>query len=181
VTTSAGARVSADRAGQRARSVIASTSKTLDPARDYSAIAVGNATQPTVLVLADENYVPTSSTARVRFANALDGSASVDALVNSLRRRRALRPARPPRTTPSPGANSYNLTFATSGGVSVLAALSPVGAHLGWGLHRIPTRKPCGASGAPRTRPLMQSHIRSTLSAISQSRMKTSLTLQRKI
>jgi hypothetical protein len=82
--------------------------------------------QPAVVVLADENYVPTAGTARIRFANALDSSASVDALVNFASQATgiAARSASIYYTlTPS---DSYNLTFATSGGVTVLAALSPV-------------------------------------------------------
>jgi hypothetical protein len=104
---------------------IVQASRTLDPARDYSMVAVGHINQPAVLVLADENYTPAASSARLRFVNALDGGASVDALVNFASQTTGIAPNSASAYFTLAQSTTYTLAFTTSGGVTVLASLTP--------------------------------------------------------
>lgn len=103
---------------------IASISHALAPARDYTLLAIGNAGQAGLVALADENYVPASGTARVRFVNGV--SVQADVLVNFASQASGLSPhTASPYYSIGAGAD-YNITFSNPGGIGVLATLSSV-------------------------------------------------------
>jgi Domain of unknown function (DUF4397) len=105
---------------------IASTTQALAPARDYSMIAIGDANQPALAVLADENFVPATGTARVRFVNALSGSNTVDVLVNFASQVSGLAPRSASAYYTLGPSTTYTVTFANPGGIGVIATLTPL-------------------------------------------------------
>jgi Domain of unknown function (DUF4397) len=126
VTTAAGTHSLQIEASNVPGTIIASLSKALGAATDYSAIAAGSLAAPSLIAIADDNSLPTSGFAKIRFVNAQPGSAAVDVLLNFAAQTTGL-PAGSASTyfqvTPS---LTYTITFATPGGVTVIATLSPV-------------------------------------------------------
>jgi hypothetical protein len=102
---------------------IASTSRALDPARDYTVAAVGTAASPALAVIADDNSVPPAGYAKVRFGNLAADGISVDGLINFASRASAIAARNVSDSYPVPGATNYTLTFATPGGVSIVASI----------------------------------------------------------
>jgi len=126
VTTNAGARNLALEASNVPGTNIATLTQTLDPAKDYSILAVNNLAQAQLVVLTDDNTAPPAGTAKIRFTNALVGSTTVDVLVNFASQAQGI---------PYKGASAYyslapsttyTITFATPGGINVIATLTPV-------------------------------------------------------
>jgi outer membrane murein-binding lipoprotein Lpp len=126
VTTSSGAHTLQLEASNVPGSTIASLAQTIDSARDYTMVAVNNLSLVQLVTFADDNTVPVTGFAKVRFANTMVGSTVVDALVNF---------ASQASSIPYKGTSSYyqlapsltyTFTFATAGGVSVITALTPV-------------------------------------------------------
>jgi hypothetical protein len=148
VTTSAGTRSLQIEAANVPGTAIAQVSQAVVGARDYSMVAVGSANAPAVFVLGDENYVPASGSARIRFANALDGAASVDVLVNFASLAAGIAPRAASAYYSLGPSDSYNITFATAGGVTVLASLTPVTLESG-GVY---TAYLLGSAAAPQAR-----------------------------
>src|SRR6185369_4689252 len=95
-------------------------------ARDYSMVAIGDASQPALAVLADENFVPATGTARVRFVNALSGSNTVDVLVNFASQVSGLGPRSASSYYTLGPSTTYTITFANPGGIGVIATLTPL-------------------------------------------------------
>jgi hypothetical protein len=105
---------------------IAATTQAMDPARDYSIVAVNTLTQPTLVALADVNTVPAAGFARVRFVNALAGSSPVDAQVNFASQASGIPASSASSYFNLAPSTTYTLTFASPGGVTVLATLTNV-------------------------------------------------------
>ncbi|MGZ5662534.1 MAG: DUF4397 domain-containing protein, partial [Usitatibacter sp.] len=126
VTTAAGTRNLQIEASSNPGTIIASKSTALASSRDYSMVAVGTLSAPQLAVFTDDNSLPASGFAKIRFANALVGSTGVDVLLNFASQTTNLGFAQAStyfQVTPS---LTYTITFATPGGVTVLASLSPV-------------------------------------------------------
>jgi hypothetical protein len=126
VTTASGTHALQIEASNVPGTNIASVSKQLDPARDYSAVAAGALATPSVLAFVDDNSLPTAGFAKIRFVNAGVGSAAADVLVNFAAQTTGLAYGTAStyfQVTPS---LTYTITFATPGGVSVIATATPV-------------------------------------------------------
>jgi hypothetical protein len=102
---------------------IASTTRTLDPARDYSLVATGTVATPVLLFLPDNNIVPIGAAARIRFVNTAAGTGPVDVLLNFVSRATGLVPATSSDYLQVPSGSTYNVTFVTPGGTSVIASV----------------------------------------------------------
>jgi len=126
VTTSAGTHNLQIELSNVPGSPIAAASQATDPARDYSMVAVNDLNQPALVVLADVNTLPASGFARIRFVNALAGSGSVDALVNFASQATGIASRTASAYYTLAPAIGYTLTFASPGGVTVLATLANV-------------------------------------------------------
>ncbi len=126
VTLAAGSRTLQLEASNVPGTVIASLAQQIDAARDYSVLATNSLAQVQIVAFADDNTLPASGFAKMRFANALVGSTGTDVLVNF-----ASQVSNLPYQSASgyytfaPALN-YTITFATPGGVQVLATLTPV-------------------------------------------------------
>ena len=126
----------------------ASITKTLDPARDYSLVALGTSASPQIVALTDDNSSPATGFAKVRFVNALSGMSSVDVQVNFAGQVSGL-----PFGTASAYYNiapslTYTFAFATPGGLTVLASISNQEIDSG----AVYTVYLVGASGSPQIR-----------------------------
>jgi hypothetical protein len=106
-------------------SPIASATQAIEPARDYTAIALGTAAAPQLVVIADDNTLPSTGYAKLRFVNALAGSGAVDAFVNFASQAGGIAFGTGSSYTQLVPGTTYNITFATSGGVSTLASIDP--------------------------------------------------------
>ncbi len=126
VTTAAGSRALQIEASNVPGTNIASLTKQLDPSRDYSAVAVGILAAPQLVAFADDNSLPSSGFAKIRFANALVGSTGVDVLLNFASQTTGLAFATASTYYQVAPSLTYTITFATPGGVSVIATLTPV-------------------------------------------------------
>lgn len=126
VTLAAGQRTLQVESGNVPGIVIASLAKQLDPARDYSLIAVDSIAQPQLAALADDNSLPTTGYAKLRFANVLSGASGVDALVNFASQASgiAYKGASAYAQLPAGTSYTYTITFSTPGGVTALASLA---------------------------------------------------------
>jgi hypothetical protein len=126
ITTASGARTLQLEASNVPGSVIASLAQTLDPAKDYTVVAVNALAQAGLVAFPDDNTAPPSGFAKLRFANAMVGSTVVDVLVNfaSQTTNLAYKSASP--YYPLAADTNYTITFSTSAGITVIASLSPV-------------------------------------------------------
>ena len=126
VTTASGTHALQIEASNVPGTTIASVSKQLDASRDYSAVAAGSLATASVLAFADDNSLPTAGFAKIRFVNAGAVSTAVDVLVNFAAQTTGLAYGTAStyfQVTPS---LTYTITFATPGGVSVIATAAPV-------------------------------------------------------
>jgi hypothetical protein len=126
VTTAAGSHTLQIEASNVPGTNIVSNVKQLDPARDFSAVAFGTLATPSLLAFPDDNSLPTSGFGKIRFVNAQVGSGTVDVLVNFAAQTTGLAFGAAStyfQVTPS---LTYTITFATPGGVTVIATLTPV-------------------------------------------------------
>jgi hypothetical protein len=105
---------------------VASLARQLDSARDYTVVAMGGLASPTLVALADDNTLPASGYSKVRFVNALADGSAVDALVNFAGQASGLAPGAASSYYQVAAGTGYTLTFASPGGINVLATLSAV-------------------------------------------------------
>ncbi len=126
VTAAAGGRTLQIEASNVPGTTIASVAQTLDPARDYTAVAVNSLAQAQLVVFPDDNTVPVAGFAKIRFANVLAGSASVDVLVNFASQASGVAYKSVSGTYSLPASLTDTITFTTPGGVSVIATISNV-------------------------------------------------------
>jgi hypothetical protein len=125
VTTAAGARTLEVEAANIPGVTIASLPRQLAPARDYSVVALGTLAALQIATFADDNTLPAPGFAKLRFVNALAGSSAVDALVNFASQTSQIGFATASSYYPLAPSTTYTITFATTGGVTVIATLSP--------------------------------------------------------
>lgn len=125
VTTAAGARTLQLEASNVPGTVIASLARQVDPTRDYTVLALGSLAAPQLVALADDNSLPVSGSAKLRFANAYAGSATVDVLVNFASQTSGLAFANASSYYQLAPGTTYTITFSTPGAVSVIATLTP--------------------------------------------------------
>lgn len=126
VTTASGSRTLQIEASNVPGTIIASTTKTLDPARDYTALAVGSIAAPQLVAITDDNSLPPSGLVKLRFVQAVAGVTAVDALVNFANQASGIGYAQASSYYQLAPGTTYTITFATPGGVTVLATLTPV-------------------------------------------------------
>ena len=98
----------------------------LEPAKDYSAVAVNPLGQVQLVALADDNTLPVAGFAKLRFANMLVDGGSVDVLVNFASQASGVACKGASGYSQLVAATNYTITFATPGGISVIASLWPV-------------------------------------------------------
>lgn len=81
---------------------------------------------PQLVAFSDDNSLPNSGFAKLRFVNAQARTASVDVLVNFASQSSQLAYARASTYYQLAPSTTYTITFATPGGVTVIATLTPV-------------------------------------------------------
>ena len=125
VTTATGAHTLQVEASNVPGTALTTLSRSLDPAHDYSMVALNTLGQIRLVTFTDDNTVPVAGFAKVRFANALSGSTVVDVLVNfaSQTTGLAFASASPYFQLAASATTTYTITFATSGGVSVISTI----------------------------------------------------------
>lgn len=127
-------------------SVVASLPLQVNPARDYTVVAVNSLAQAQLVAFTDDNTLPATGFAKLRFANALVGSSGTDVLVNFAAQASGLAYKSASSYYTFAPATNYTITFDTPGGVSVIATLTPAeldagGVYTAWLL---------GTSSSPR-------------------------------
>lgn len=125
VTLATGARALQIEASNVPGSALASATATIDPARDYTALALGTAATPQLALIADDNNLPNSGYAKLRFVNALSGSGSVDGFVNFASQATGIALGTGSAYSQLVPGTTYNISFATAGGVTTLASIDP--------------------------------------------------------
>jgi len=100
--------------------IVASATKTLNGATDYSVVALGTSSSPQLAVLTDDNTAPATGLAKVRFVNA--GSAPVDVQVNFASEVSNLAVGTASTYFNAGPSLTYTMTFTTPGGLAVLAS-----------------------------------------------------------
>jgi hypothetical protein len=125
VTTATGTHALQIEASNIPGTVIASVSRALDPARDYTLLAAGSVASPQLIAIADDNSLPVSGFAKLRFVDALGGQGSVDVLVNFASQASRLAYGAASSYYQLAPSTTYTITFATPGGITVLATLTP--------------------------------------------------------
>jgi hypothetical protein len=123
VTLAAGTRQLQLEAANVPGSTIASASQAVGPAADYTVLALGGVSTPSLAVIADDNTLPAAGLAKVRFVNAVSGGAAIDALVNFAGQAQGIAPGTASAYSQLAPSTTYTITFATAGGVTVLATL----------------------------------------------------------
>ncbi len=98
----------------------------VDPARDYTAVAVNSLAQAQLVTFADDNSLPATGFAKIRFANALASAPGADVLVNFASQVSGLAYKSASSYYTFAPSLTYTFTFATPGGITVLATLTPV-------------------------------------------------------
>jgi hypothetical protein len=126
VTTASGSRSLQIEASNVPGTIIASTTKQLDPARDYTALAVGSMASPQLVAITDDNSLPNAGLAKLRFVQAVGGLTAADALVNFASQATGIGYAQASSYYQLAPSTTYTITFATPGGVTVLATLTSV-------------------------------------------------------
>ncbi len=105
---------------------IASLTQALTPARDYSLFATGPLSHPSMIAFLDDNTVPGTGLARVRFVDALSDGTAVDVLLNFAGQASGIAPGTATGYYSLAPGTTYTIQFTTAGGVTLLATLSPV-------------------------------------------------------
>ncbi len=148
VTLATGSRTLQLEASNVPGTVIASQPLQVDAARDYTAVAVNLISQAQLVTFTDDNTLPAAGFAKLRFANALVDSTGVDVLVNFASQVSGLAYKSASSYYTFAPALNYTITFATPGGVSVIATLTPVELDAG-GIY---TAYLIGTASAPQVR-----------------------------
>jgi hypothetical protein len=126
LTTSSGNHTVSIEAANVPGTAIASVASTLAAGRDYTAVTAGTGASPRMALLSDDNSLPPTGNARIRFVNDLADGATVDVLLNFAQQASAV---------PSIGASSYfavaagtnyTISYTTPGGITVIASLGNV-------------------------------------------------------
>jgi hypothetical protein len=123
LTTNAGAHTVAFEAANVPGVNLVSQALTLDAARDYTIVAGGTSAAPRLLALTDDNSIPASGYAKVRYLNLLVDGATVDVLFNAASQASGLAPFVVSSyflTLPGTG---LTIAFTTPGGVTTIAAV----------------------------------------------------------
>jgi hypothetical protein len=151
--TPAGARTLQIEAANVPGTALATLARTLEPAKDYTVVALNPLNQVQLVAFADDNSAPNPGVARVRFANALVGAPSVDVLVNFASQTAGIAYG----TTSSyyqiaPGSvaaqTAYTVTFAAPGGATAIVTVPQVEIDAG----SVYTFYLLGTSGAPQAK-----------------------------
>ncbi|HEX4780832.1 MAG TPA: DUF4397 domain-containing protein [Usitatibacter sp.] len=103
---------------------IATLSNNFLAARDYSVIATGTVGSASLTALLDDNTLPSTGFAKLRFVNGLNGGGNVDVLVNFALQTSALPFVNQSSYYQLVPSTTYTITFTTAGGVTVLATLT---------------------------------------------------------
>ncbi|HSW84696.1 MAG TPA: DUF4397 domain-containing protein, partial [Usitatibacter sp.] len=128
--------------------IAASLTKSLDGAHDYSLVALGTSAAPQLTAITDDNSSPPTGLAKLRFINAMSGSSAVDVQVNFAGELSGLAFGTASSYYNVAPSLTYTITFASPGGLSVLATATPIEIDNG-GVY---TAYLMGASGAPQIR-----------------------------
>ncbi|MGZ5034343.1 MAG: DUF4397 domain-containing protein [Usitatibacter sp.] len=126
VTTATGARTLQLEAANVPGTNVTTLAQQIDPARDYTTVAVNNLAQVQLVAFADDDTLPTTGFAKVRFMNAMVGSSTVDVLVNFASQATGLAYKGASSYYQLAAATNYTVTFASPGGVTVITTLTPV-------------------------------------------------------
>ena len=126
VTTASGQRTLQIEASSVPGTIIASASVTLSPALDYTMLALGSIAQPRLAVLTDDNTVPPTGFAKIRFVNATNGVGNVDVLLDFASQATGIAPGTASAYSSVAPKLDYTISFTTPGGVTQLASLTPV-------------------------------------------------------
>ncbi len=105
---------------------IAAITQQVDPAHDYTLLAANPLATAKLVAFVDDNSVPPAGFAKIRFANALVGSTTVDVLVNFASQTQGLAYTTASSYFTLPPSLTYTISFATPGGVTVLASITNV-------------------------------------------------------
>jgi hypothetical protein len=126
VTTAAGSRALQLQASAVPGATIATLGLVMAPAQDYSVLSLNTLAQPRLVALVDDNTVPVTGYAKVRFVNATLGNSGADALVDFATQASGIAPGTASAYSQIIAGDTYTVTFTTPGGVSNIATLSPV-------------------------------------------------------
>jgi len=126
VSVATGARNLAIEASNVPGTNIAALTQQVDAAHDYTVLAANTLAAPQLVAFTDDNSVPPLGFAKIRFANALVGSTTVDVLVNFASQTQGLAYKTASSYYTLAPSLTYTITFATPGGVTVLATITNV-------------------------------------------------------
>jgi uncharacterized protein DUF4397 len=126
VSVATGARNFAIEASNVPGTSIATLTQQVDPAHDYTLLAANNLATAKLVALTDDNSVPPIGFAKIRFVNALVGSTAVDVLVNFASQTQGLAYTTASSYYTLAPSLTYTITFATPGGVAVIATITNV-------------------------------------------------------
>lgn len=126
VTTTTGARTLRIEASNVPGTTVASLAQALGAGQDYTMLAVNPLAQASLIALLDNNALPSTGKARVRFVNALAGSGNVDVLVDFASQASGIAFRAASAYVEITAGSTYTVTFASAGGVTSLATLTPV-------------------------------------------------------
>jgi Domain of unknown function (DUF4397) len=126
VTTTTGAHTLQIEAANVPGTNIATLAQQVDSARDYTMVAVNNLAQVQLVAFADDDTLPVTGFAKVRFVNTMVGSTTVDVLVNFAGQATGLAYKGASSYYQLAAALNYTITFASPGGVTVITTLTPV-------------------------------------------------------
>ncbi len=104
---------------------IASKTQAINPASDFTVIALGTAASPQLAVIPDDNGFPATGFAKLRFVNAMNGEPTVDAFVNFASQATGVAYGTASSYSLLTPSTTYNISFATPGGVTTLASIDP--------------------------------------------------------
>lgn len=107
-------------------SAVASATTTLAGARDFTVLSYGRIASPALSVLLDDNLLPAANFTKIRFVNALADAGTVDVLLNFAGQASGIAQGRASSYSTVASGTNYNISFATPGGVTVIASLGPV-------------------------------------------------------
>jgi len=105
---------------------LAALTQQVDPAHDYTILAANPLATAKIVAFADDNSVPPAGFAKIRFVNALVGSTTVDVLVNFASQTQNLAYTTASSYFTLAPSLTYTITFATPGGVTVIASITNV-------------------------------------------------------
>ena len=125
VTLPAGSQTLGIEASNVPGSALATAAVTIDPARDYTALALGSVSSPTLAVFPDDNSFPSTGYAKLRFVNGANGIGAVDGFVNFAAQASAVAFGTGSSYSQLTPSTTYTITFATAGGVTTLATIDP--------------------------------------------------------